>query len=270
MSRRMQDESTIREVMYPEIDWQTYNWLKDFNLDTLTGDDKKRYDDFVMKYVRIGGFTMTELDKNNYPVPYHYELVYWHYKDAASPYKAVFQAVYHSEDTGSINDLRSVIFDFDGTAYSTSFNSTGAKQFAPLLYTNAFTISNHKQVGSVTSFKLCFSITQNKYDDTIKIKTNDYPQTATKDLISKLTNGTTYYPASGVVKLGNGDIHHIIGIGGDWNALVVVASSSNSANIGIAKQSPLYKYFNSDQSVASNNADRLIDWNEVCCAVNSF
>ena len=72
MSRRMQDETTIRETMYPEIDWQTYNWLKDFNVDTLTGDDKKRYDDFVMKYVRIGGFTMTELDKAKYPVPYRY------------------------------------------------------------------------------------------------------------------------------------------------------------------------------------------------------
>ena len=73
MSRRMQDETTIREVMYPEIDWQTYNWLKDFNVDTLTGDDKKRYDDFVMKYVRIGGFTMTENDKSGYPVPSRYE-----------------------------------------------------------------------------------------------------------------------------------------------------------------------------------------------------
>ena len=152
MSRRMQDETTIREVMYPEIDWQTYNWLKDFNLETLTGDDKKRYDDFVMKYVRIGGFTMTELDKSNYPVPSRYELVYWHYKDAASPYRAVFQAVYHSEYQGSINDLRSVIFDFDGSDYATSFNSTGAKPFAPLLYTNTFSITSKKTLKSTGVF----------------------------------------------------------------------------------------------------------------------
>ena len=164
MSRRMQDETTIREVMYPEIDWQTYNWLKDFNLETLTGDDKKRYDDFVMKYVRIGGFTMTELDKSNYPVPSRYDLVYWHYKDANSPYRAVFQAVYHSEYQGSIQDVRSVIFDFDGTDYATSFNSTGAKPFAPLLYTNTFSITNNKSLDTIASFTLNFSITQNKYN----------------------------------------------------------------------------------------------------------
>ena len=208
----MQDETTIREVMYPEIDWQTYNWLKDFNLETLTGDDKKRYDDFVMKYVRIGGFTMTELDKSNYPVPSRYELVYWHYKDANSPYRAVFQAVYHSEYQGSINDVRSVIFDFDGTDYATSFNSTGAKPFAPLLYTNTFSIMSKKQVGSTVSFTLNFAITQNKYDEAIKIKTNDFPQTATNDLLSKLTNNFDFYPATGTLKLGNGNIGAIIGI----------------------------------------------------------
>ena len=183
MSRRMQDETTIREVMYPEIDWQTYNWLKNFNVDTLTGDDKKRYDDFVMKYVRIGGFTMTENDKAGYPVPYRYELVYWHYKDAKSSYRAVFQAVYHSEYQGSINDLRSVIFDFDGTDYLTSFNSTGAKPFAPLLYTNTFSINNNKAILGVESFYINFAITQNKYNSTVKIKTNDFPQTATNELI---------------------------------------------------------------------------------------
>ena len=188
MSRRMQDETTIREVMYPEIDWQTYNWLKDFNVDTLTGDDKKRYDDFVMKYVRIGGFTMTELDKSNYPVPYRYDLVYWHYKDAESPYRAVFQAVYHSEYQGSINDVRSVIFDFDGTDYTTSFNSTGAKPFAPLLYTNTFSIENNKNLttSGVESFYINFSITQNKYNAEIKIKTKDFPQSATNELVLSL------------------------------------------------------------------------------------
>ena len=245
MSRRMQDETTIREVMYPEIDWQTYNWLKDFNVDTLTGDDKKRYDDFVMKYVRIGGFTMTELDKSNYPVPSRYELVYWHYKDAASPYRAVFQAVYHSEYQGSINDLRSVIFNFDGTAYSTSFNSTGAKPFAPLLYTNTF------------------SITQNKYNVSIKIKTKNLPQTATNDLIGKLTNISTYYPATGIIKFTDGTINYITGIRTGWIVSVVYADgTSSSANIGA--------FFNSSQSVDNGNADRFINWNEASRAVNAF
>ena len=267
MSRRMQDETTIRDVMYPEIDWQTYNWLKDFNVDTLTGDDKKRYDDFVMKYVRIGGFTMTELDKSNYPVPYRYELVYWHYKDAASPYKAVFQAVYHSEYQGSINDVRSVIFDFDGTDYATSFNATGAKPFAPLLYTNTFSITNYTTVGSVKSFTLNFSITKNKYNAAVKIKTNDLPQTATNDLISKLTNDFAFYPATGKVKFGNGDVGIIVGIKTGWTVQIIYA---NNANIGSSTTTSLLKFFNSDQSVASNNPNRLINWTETCRAVNSF
>ena len=262
----MQDETTIREVMYPEIDWQTYNWLKDFNLETLTGDDKKRYDDFVMKYVRIGGLTMTELDKANYPVPYRYELVYWHYKDAASPYRAVFQAVYHSEYQGSINDLRSVIFDFDGTDYTTSFNSTGAKPFAPLLYTNTFTISNNQtNVGTsgIETFTLNFSITQNKYNGSIKIKTNDFPQTATNELIRKLTNDFAFYPAVGVLKFTNGTHANILGIKTGWRADVFLWD-------GTHKTVNLEDYFASTQSVASDNPDRLINWTEACRAVNSF
>ena len=264
MSRRMQDETTIREVMYPEIDWQTYNWLKDFNLETLTGDDKKRYDDFVMKYVRIGGFTMTELDKSNYPVPSRYELVYWHYKDAASPYKAVFQAVYHSEYQGSINDVRSVIFDFDGTDYATSFNSTGAKPFAPLLYTNTFSITNYRtNVSQVQSFALNFSITQNKYNGSIKIKTNEFPQSATNELIRKLTNDFAWYPATGVIKLASGTIVSIIGIRSGWNVNVVF-------NDGSTTTANLSEYFVNTQSVASDNADRYINWTEASRAVNSF
>ena len=266
MSRRMQDETTIREVMYPEIDWQTYNWLKDFNVDTLTGDDKKRYDDFVMKYVRIGGFTMTELDKSNYPVPSRYELVYWHYKDAESPYRAVFQAVYHSEYQGSINDVRSVIFDFDGTDYTTSFNSTGAKPFAPLLYTNTFTINNNKtnvESRGIVSFYLNFSITQNKYPASIKVKTNEFPQTATNELIRKLTNDFVFYPTTGVIKWTDGTTGYVIGIKTGWRALVVYAS-------GTTDVIDLSAYFNSDQSVASDNANRLINWTEACRAVNSF
>ena len=264
MSRRMQDETTIRDVMYPEIDWQTYNWLKDFNVDTLTGDDKKRYDDFVMKYVRIGGFTMTENDKSGYPVPYRYELVYWHYKDAASPYRAVFQAVYHSEYQGSINDLRSVIFDFDGTDYATSFNSTGAKPFAPLLYTNTFSITNYRtNVNGISSFALNFSITQNKYNGSIKIKTKNLPQTATNDLIGKLTNISTYYPATGIIKFTDGTINYITGIRTGWIVSVVYADgTSSSANIGA--------FFNSSQSVDPGNADRFINWNEASRAVNAF
>ena len=260
----MQDETTIREVMYPEIDWQTYNWLKDFNLETLTGDDKKRYDDFVMKYVRIGGFTMTELDKSNYPVPYRYELVYWHYKDAASPYRAVFQAVYHSEYQGSINDVRSVIFDFDGTDYATSFNSTGAKPFAPLLYTNTFSITNYRtNVSEVQSFTLNFAITQNKYNSTVKIKTNDLPQSATNELIRKLTHDFAFYPATGVIKWTNGGIGYITGIKTGWTVFVAYPDGSTStANLGA--------FFNSDQSVASDNANRFINWTEACRAVNSF
>lgn len=265
MSRRMQDETTIREVMYPEIDWQTYNWLKDFNVDTLTGDDKKRYDDFVMKYVRIGGFTMTELDKSNYPVPSRYDLVYWHYKDAASPYRAVFQAVYHSEYQGSINDVRSVIFDFDGTDYATSFNSTGAKPFAPLLYTNTFSITSNKslEASEIESFNLNFSITQNKYSTTVKIKTGDYPQASTNELIRKLTNDFAFYPATGVVKYKNGYTAIITGINSGWRVSVIYNDwSTGNANLA--------EYFASTQSVASDNANRLINWTEACRAVNSF
>ena len=265
MSRRMQDETTIREVMYPEIDWQTYNWLKDFNVDTLTGDDKKRYDDFVMKYVRIGGFTMTELDKSNYPVPYRYELVYWHYKDAASPYRAVFQAVYHSEWQGSIQDLRSVIFDFDGSDYATSFNSTGAKPFAPLLYTNTFSITNYRTnvVSNVTSFAINFAITQNKYNGAVKIKTSNFPQTATNDLIGKLTNNFAFYPATGVIKFTGGTIGNIIGIRTGWRIDVIYSD-------GATDVIDLSAYFASDQSVESDNANRYINWTEASRAVNAF
>ena len=263
----MQDETTIREVMYPEIDWQTYNWLKDFNVDTLTGDDKKRYDDFVMKYVRIGGFTMTELDKSNYPVPSRYDLVYWHYKDAASPYRAVFQAVYHSEYQGSINDVRSVIFDFDGTDYATSFNSTGAKPFAPLLYTNTFSITSNKAITTadgIESFTLNFSITQNKYSAAVKIKTNDFPQSATNELIRKLTNDFAFYPATGVVKFTNGNVATIIGIRTGWR---ISAAYPNAGSTGVYN---LEEYFASTQSVGTDNPDRLINWTEACRAVNSF
>ena len=262
MSRRMQDETTIREVMYPEIDWQTYNWLKDFNIDTLTGDDKKRYDDFVMKYVRIGGFTMTENDKAGYPVPSRYDLVYWHYKDAASPYRAVFQAVYHSEYQGSIQDVRSVIFDFDGTDYATSFNSTGAKPFAPLLYTNTFSITNNKSLDTIASFTLNFSITQNKYNTTVKIKTNDLPQTATNELVRKLTNDFAFYPATGVVRLTDGGYGVVVGIRTGWRVEIVRTSGNEIIN--------LEAFFNSDQSVASDNANRYVNWTEACRAVNSF
>ena len=263
MSRRMQDETTIREVMYPEIDWQTYNWLKDFNIDTLTGDDKKRYDDFVMKYVRIGGFTMTEKDKSGYPVPYRYELVYWHYKDAESSYRAVFQAVYHSEYQGSINDLRSVIFDFDGTDYTTSFNSTGAKPFAPLLYTNTFSITNSKSILGVESFYINFAITQNIYNASIKIKTNDFPQTATNELIRKLTNDFAYYPANGYIKWNDGTIGYIVGIKTGWRVY-------NVRTNGTISEANLEDYFASTQSVATDNANRLINWTEASRAVNAF
>ena len=263
MSRRMQDETTIREVMYPEIDWQTYNWLKDFNLETLTGDDKKRYDDFVMKYVRIGGFTMTENDRANYPVPSRYELVYWHYKDAASPYRAVFQAVYHSEYQGSINDVRSVIFDFDGTDYATSFNSTGAKPFAPLLYTNTFSITSNKTIGTIESFTMNFSITQNKYNGAIKIKTNEFPQSATNELVRKLTNDFAFYPATGIIKFTDGAICYIIGVKTGWRVNVIYAS-------GTVEIINLEAFFSSTQSVGSDNPNRLINWTEACRAVNSF
>ena len=263
MSRRMQDETTIREVMYPEIDWQTYNWLKNFNVDTLTGDDKKRYDDFVMKYVRIGGFTMTELDKSNYPVPSRYELVYWHYKDAASPYRAVFQAVYHSEYQGSINDVRSVIFDFDGTDYATSFNSTGAKPFAPLLYTNTFSITSNTHSDTIDSFAINFSITQNKYNGAVKIKTNEFPQTATNELIRKLTNDFAWYPATGVIKWTTGTVGFIVGIKTGWRINVAYPS-------GTSETINLEAFFASNQSVGTDNPNRLVNWTEASRAVNSF
>ena len=264
MSRRMQDETTIRATIYPEIDWQTYNWLKDFNLETLTGDDKKRYDDFVMKYVRIGGFTMTELDKSNYPVPSRYELVYWHYKDAESPYRAVFQAVYHQEWQGSIQDVRSVIFDFDGTDYTTSFNSTGAKPFAPLLYTNTFSITNYRtNISGVQSFAINFAITQNKYNTTLKIKTNEFPQTATNELIRKLTNDFASYPATGVIKWPDGTSSTIIGIKTGFGATIIKSD-------GTTEVISLAAFFDNSQSVGSDNANRFVNWTEACRAVNSF
>ena len=266
MSRRMQDETTIREVMYPEIDWQTYDWLKDFNIDTLTGDDKKRYDDFVMKYVRIGGFTMTELDKSNYPVPYRYELVYWHYKDAESPYRAVFQTVYYSEYTANINDVRTVIFDYDGSDYTTSAVSSGSKAFAPLIYTNTFTITNNKtNVGSsgVESFTLNFAITQNKYTSTVKIKTSNLPQTETNSLVQKLTNDFAFYPATGTLKKADGTVGIIVGIRTGWRVTVVKTD-------GTTEIINLEDYFASTQSVATTNANRLIDWTEACRAINAF
>ena len=237
--------------------------LKDFNVDTLTGDDKKRYDDFVMKYVRIGGFTMTELDRSNYPVPSRYELVYWHYKDANSPYRAVFQAVYHSEYQGSINDVRSVIFDFDGTDYATSFNSTGAKPFAPLLYTNTFSITSNKSLSGVESFILNYSITQNKYHGAIKIKTNEFPQSATNELVRKLTNDFAFYPATGVLKFTTGTTGYIVGIRTGWRASVVYPG-------GASETVNLEQFFASTQSVGSDNPNRLINWTEACRAVNSF
>ena len=266
MSRRMYDETTIRDVMYPEIDWQTYNWLKDFNIDTLTGDDKKRYDDFVMKYVRIGGFTMTEKDKAGYPVPSRYELVYWHYKDAASPYRAVFQTVIFNAYSASLQDIRTVIFDFDGSDYSTTHNNTGSWQFAPLLYTNTFTITNYRTnlgTSGVTSFALNFAITQNKYNGAIKIKTNELPQTATNDLIGKLTNSFAFYPATGVVKLTDGAVVPVIGIRTGWRVDIVYSD-------GATDVVDLSAYFNNDQSVSTSNANRYINWTEACRAVNSF
>lgn len=263
MSRRMQDETTIREVMYPEIDWNTYNWLKDFNIDTLTGDDKKRYDDFVMKYVRIGGFTMTELDKSNYPVPSRYELVYWHYKDVESPYRAVFQTVYYSEYTANIQDVRTVIFDFDGSDYTTSAVSSGAKAFAPLLYTNTFTITNNQIISGVESFALNFSITQNKYTAEIKIKTNDFPQTATNSLIQKLTKDFAFYPATGMLKYDSGTVGFITGIRTGWRVTVVYPS-------GVSEIVNLEQFFASTQSVSNTDENRLINWTEACRAVNSF
>lgn len=265
MSRRMQDETTIREVMYPEIDWQTYNWLKDFNLETLTGDDKKRYDDFVMKYVRIGGFTMTENDKSGYPVPSRYDLVYWHYKDAENPYRAVFQAVYHSEYQGSIQDVRSVIFDFDGTDYMTAFNSTGAKPFAPLLYTNTFSIKFNKATPgtNVANFAINFAITQNRYSTTVKIKEADKPQTATNDLILKLTNTFAAYPATGYLKLTDNRLAYVVGLKPGWKFIVVYTDGTTS-------EADMSNYFSTDQNVSDSNANRYITWTEACRAVNSF
>lgn len=263
MSRRMQDETTIREVMFPEIDWQTYNWLKDFNIDTLTGDDKKRYDDFVMKYVRIGGFTMTENDKAGYPVPTRYELVYWHYKDAKSSYRAVFQAVIFNAYSASLQDIRTVIFDFDGSDYTTTRNNTGSWQFAPLLYTNTFSITSNTHSDTVDSFSINFSITQNKYNGEIKIKTNDFPQTATNSLIQKLTKDFAYYPATGVVKRTDGLTGYIIGVRTGWRFLVAYSD-------GTATIINLEAFFASTQSVASDNTNRLINWTEACRAVNSF
>lgn len=264
MSRRMQDETTIRETMYPEIDHVTFDWLKDFNLDTLTGDDKKRYDEFVQKYVRIGGFTFTENDRYNYPIPYRYELVYWKYKDVESSYRATFQATRYNEYGGSIAEVRTITFDFDGSDYATTYAANGPWNFAPLLYTNTFSITNNKIdiTGGIESFTLNFAITQNKYPASIKIKTNDFPQTATNDLISKLTNDFAFYPATGMIKWKAGGIGYIIGIRTGWRVTTVYDGNTDIIN--------LEPYFASTQSVADSNADRLINWTEACRAVNSF
>ena len=211
---------------------------------------------------------MTELDKSNYPVPSRYELVYWHYKDANSPYRAVFQAVYHSEYQGSIQDVRSVIFDFDGTDYATSFNSTGAKPFAPLLYTNTFSITSNKpgiSYNSIEKFAINFTITQNKYNSTVKIKTNDLPQTATNELIRKLTNDFATYPATGYLKTtNNGPAGIIVGLKPGWKFVIQYTDRTTEEELNMSA------YFASTQSVASDNADRFINWTEACRAVNSF
>lgn len=263
MSRRMQDETTIRETMYPEIDHVTFDWLKDFNLDTLTGDDKKRYDEFVQKYVRIGGFTFTENDRYNYPIPYRYELVYWKYKDVESPYRATFQATRYNEYGGSIAEIRTITFDFDGSDYATTYAANGPWNFAPLLYTNTFSITNNKELSGIASFTLNFAITQNRYSTTVKIKESNKPQTATNDMINKLTNTFATYPATGIIKWTDGGIGFITGIKSGWKANVAFTT-------GAAQNISLEAFFDSSQSVADSNADRFINWTEACRAVNSF
>lgn len=267
MSRRMQDETTIREVMYPEIDWQTYNWLKDFNLETLTGDNKKRYDDFVQKYVRIGGFTFTEKDRYNYPIPYRYELVYWKYKDAKSSYRATFQCNRYNEFGGSLAEVRTITFDFDGSDYTTTYAANGPFYFAPLLYTNTFSIrSNQSGLGvtGVADFAINFTITQNRYSTTVKIKEANKPQVATNELINKLTNSFASYPATGFVKFSAGnEVAQIIGLKSGWK--FVLANTD-----GTYEELHMAAYFDSNQSVSDSNANRYITWTEACRAVNSF
>ena len=266
MSRRMQDETTIREVMYPEIDHATFDWLKDFNLETLTGDNKKRYDEFVQKYVRIGGFTYTENDRYNYPIPYRYELVYWKYRDVESSYRATFQCNRYNEFGGSLAEVRTFTFDFDGTDYTTTYAANGPFNFAPLLYTNTFSIKFNKAPSStavVADFAINFAITQNRYSSTVKIKEANKPQTATNDLINKLTNSFAAYPATGFVKFTNGTAGQIIGLKSGWKFILAYTT-------GTTEEFNMSAYFDSTQSVSDSNADRLINWTEACRAVNSF
>ena len=162
--------------------------------------------------------------------------------------------------------ILSVIFDFDGTDYATSFNSTGAKPFAPLLYTNTFSITNYRtNVGTsgVTSFPINFAITQNKYSGEVKIKTGDYPQASTNSLIQKLTKDFAFYPATGYIKFTEGTIGTIIGIRTGWNVNVVF-------NDGNTTTANLSEYFTNTQSVGSDNPNRFVNWTEACRAVNSF
>lgn len=266
MSRRMYDETTIRETMYPEIDHVTFDWLKDFNLETLTGDNKKRYDEFVQKYVRIGGFTFTENDRYNYPIPYRYELVYWKYKDVEHSYRATFQCSRYSEFSGTLTEVRTFTFDFDGSDYSTTYAANGPFAFAPLLYTNTFSIKCFKPgvgVNGIADFAINFTITQNRYSTTVKIKEANKPQTATNDLILKLTNTFATYPATGFVKFSDGDVGQIIGLKAGWKFILAYTN-------GTTEELNMAAYFDSTQSVSDSNADRYITWTEACRAVNSF
>lgn len=266
MSRRMQDETTIRETMYPEIDHVTFDWLKDFNIDTLTGDDKKRYDEFVQKYVRIGGFTFTEKDRYNYPIPYRYELVYWKYKDVESPYRATFQASRYNEFGGSLAEVRTITFDFDGTDYTTTYAANGPFAFAPLLYTNTFSIKFNKATSestTVADFAINFAITQNRYSSTVKIKESNKPQVATNNLINKLTNSFAAYPATGFISFTDGRLGYIVGLKSGWKFILKLTN-------GTTQESDMSNYFDSNQSVSDSNANRYITWTEACVAVNNF
>ena len=97
----------------------------------------------------------------------------------------------------------------------------------------------------------------------MKIKTGDYPQASTNELIRKLTNDFAYYPATGVLKFKSGDARLIVGIRTGWRVNVAYTN-------GTAESINLENFFASNQSVASDNPNRLINWTEACRAVNSF
>ena len=66
-----------------------------------------------------------------------------------------------------------------------------------------------------------------------------------------------------MIKFTGGTIGNIIGIRTGWRIDVIYSD-------GATDVIDLSAYFNSDQSVGTDNANRYVNWTEACRAVNSF